>query len=665
MQIWLEKSWPELANSMKEHAARGEAVVNVVKFTVPFEQGGMVTMDVPVLTSGYGNRLIQRLPDVTRMTTPITVSKADSKLEQKYLGALADGKLEIHILNFKEGLDTTHGMPIATAGYGTRVLTDLIKRLQSEQASQAPVGMTESDRKKILSIKRKGSWGTKECLEDAKFLVAKLGAPESISILSSGNADWYTTCTWFGHSVQHVFRGFSWGYGGEGPHGLQEFLRMCGIFTDMETISKIRDPISSDIKAALAAAEGESASMETKQTKAGFNLSQFIEKTAAEVAGDTHIEQKLRDAKPPLSEPEVITEKQLDDNENHEDGEGFQIETRLEKVRTGAATVLVEKLMDDSKSKIVQHRNSEAFEGDINKLEEQRIAKKKTAESEKPELASEIDKPRRFYEAGPDDFELRLAKMERVASGQGNPDFLHFVVNDIFTCHDQGLLERKGLDVVVLMSAACNEFLTGKEVYDDAFWDKIKRMAEGDENVTASAVGTKKTAGDDSWPVTEVDPMVAEDERLRQRYEDFELMQRGEPTSGFSPGGSGRSVKDELSPEVRKELHNYKAPEDEGIEFEDAELARSDVEKSLSVKKERLIDIGGTLMQGYKVKFDILPRYREGAKWVNEDELKGLIAAHVSGELGVEITTDYFGPLVKKADGGEVEFMMPAETPPL
>jgi hypothetical protein len=93
--------------------------------------------------------------------------------------------------------------------------------------------------------------------------------------------------------------------------------------------------------------------------------------------------------------PEEITNKQLESH--HVGSKDTIMEDLLEKNRTGSAEVLLEKNLNDSKDQFgSQHRNPSAYEGDINKLEEQRIANSK--KDEEYEVASETPKRSRWWE---------------------------------------------------------------------------------------------------------------------------------------------------------------------------------------------------------------------------------------------------------------------------
>ena len=94
--------------------------------------------------------------------------------------------------------------------------------------------------------------------------------------------------------------------------------------------------------------------------------------------------------------PEVITDKQLDSHRVKE--KDTIMEDLLEKTRTGGAQVLLEKNLNDAKEEFgIKHRDSSTYEGDINKLEEKRLAKY-NIEKEEYEVASETPKRQRWWE---------------------------------------------------------------------------------------------------------------------------------------------------------------------------------------------------------------------------------------------------------------------------
>lgn len=123
-----------------------------------------------------------------------------------------------------------------------------------------------------------------------------------------------------------------------------------------------------------------------------FNLKTF----AAKQPQDVHETAESRLTKEHSEAPEEITENQLDKDRVGE--KNVLTEQLLEKSRTGGSDKITEKNLNDSKSKLVQHRNTEASAGDINKLEEQRVDQKKKVEAETTEPASTTPKKRRWWE---------------------------------------------------------------------------------------------------------------------------------------------------------------------------------------------------------------------------------------------------------------------------
>jgi hypothetical protein len=108
--------------------------------------------------------------------------------------------------------------------------------------------------------------------------------------------------------------------------------------------------------------------------------------------------------------PESVSEVQLDDYRT--DNDKFTItliEKNLDKSREEADPMLLEASLEKSKSKLHKHRNPEASKGDINKVEEQRLADKKRQETEKTELASETPKKHQFWNESAGEDKLLLA----------------------------------------------------------------------------------------------------------------------------------------------------------------------------------------------------------------------------------------------------------------
>ena len=77
---------------------------------------------------------------------------------------------------------------------------------------------------------------TRVSSNNAKVLVAHKGKPESLTF-SFSRGDWYNVKATWADGYTHNFRGFSWGYAGEGPHGLLEFILSLGIYYTIEQIA--------------------------------------------------------------------------------------------------------------------------------------------------------------------------------------------------------------------------------------------------------------------------------------------------------------------------------------------------------------------------------------------------------------------------------------------
>ena len=164
---------------------------------------------------------------------------------------------------------------------------------------------------------------------------------------------------------------------------------------------------------------------ETKNNKettkmSNFNLSGYLKNIFSSKNKDKEksdqIETKLVEKNKDQKEPEELTEGLLEKDRN--DTEETITEKQLEKVRAGSNEMLVEGQLNKSKSTIVKHRNAETANGDINKLEEKRLAGE-TMESEKQEPASVMDKPRRFYKnKSPDGLKLaKSMKINKISQG--------------------------------------------------------------------------------------------------------------------------------------------------------------------------------------------------------------------------------------------------------
>ena len=124
-----------------------------------------------------------------------------------------------------------------------------------------------------------------------------------------------------------------------------------------------------------------------------FNLKQMKLAAKKAINTDEHITMRLKEQHEKA--PNQVTERQLDDNRF--DTKDVTIEKQLEKVRMGSETGITEYSLNTNKGKFSPLRNDKAAKGDINKLEEKRLAGK-PVEEEKYEVASGVQKKLKWWE---------------------------------------------------------------------------------------------------------------------------------------------------------------------------------------------------------------------------------------------------------------------------
>lgn len=135
-----------------------------------------------------------------------------------------------------------------------------------------------------------------------------------------------------------------------------------------------------------------------------FNL-----KTYQKIDGGEHIDMRLKETR--KEAPDVINEKQLESYRGTE--ANVVVEKLLEQKRTGEDTEITEKRLDTHDAKFAnKYRNPAAHEGDMNKLEEQRL-QGDPVEKEKYELASKTSEQFRWWEGVKSPDGLKLAKNEK------------------------------------------------------------------------------------------------------------------------------------------------------------------------------------------------------------------------------------------------------------
>jgi len=148
-----------------------------------------------------------------------------------------------------------------------------------------------------------------------------------------------------------------------------------------------------------------------------FNLKNYVK-----INGDVPIGSRLMDEHGDV--PDEVTEKQLDKDRVPE--ENVTIEKLLEKTRLGGADMLPEGRLNTETSMFGKYRDSSAYDGDMNKVEEQRLAGS-PVEKEKYTDSSETPKKLRWWEDGgksPDGLKLANNKKPiKVAQALQDEDF--------------------------------------------------------------------------------------------------------------------------------------------------------------------------------------------------------------------------------------------------
>ena len=91
----------------------------------------------------------------------------------------------------------------------------------------------------LKPIRLKTDYGTANSLTNAR-LIADAGYKfiKATYAYDKNHADWKMTAFFERGSevASHIFRGFSFGYGGEGPHGMVEFGKIFNIHLDSQKI---------------------------------------------------------------------------------------------------------------------------------------------------------------------------------------------------------------------------------------------------------------------------------------------------------------------------------------------------------------------------------------------------------------------------------------------
>lgn len=85
-------------------------------------------------------------------------------------------------------------------------------------------------------------------VSNARILTSEVGKP-ALVVLSKEGKDYITTAYWGELTVKKAiykrylfrFTGFSWGYSGEGPNGLLNYLKDLGVKVDVLKLARLND----------------------------------------------------------------------------------------------------------------------------------------------------------------------------------------------------------------------------------------------------------------------------------------------------------------------------------------------------------------------------------------------------------------------------------------
>lgn len=81
-------------------------------------------------------------------------------------------------------------------------------------------------RKKFIDTPKE-TGATRDSLANARELIIKYGLPDTVTAITT-SVDWYVQAKW-SDGLLYIFEGFSWGYRGEGPRGMESFFGMIGM----------------------------------------------------------------------------------------------------------------------------------------------------------------------------------------------------------------------------------------------------------------------------------------------------------------------------------------------------------------------------------------------------------------------------------------------------
>lgn len=98
--------------------------------------------------------------------------------------------------------------------------------------------------KKRLNLEEEGGV-TAISLRNAQKLLEAYGKPSRVDLYHGADPEYFghLVDAWWPSGERFTFSGFSWGYGGEGPHGLAKFAEMIGLehLLPIQVIARLPD----------------------------------------------------------------------------------------------------------------------------------------------------------------------------------------------------------------------------------------------------------------------------------------------------------------------------------------------------------------------------------------------------------------------------------------
>jgi len=389
-------------------------------------------------------------------------------------------------------------------------------------------------------------------------------------------------------------------------------------------------------------------------------MAKFNLKNYQKIDGDEHIDAKLQETHKEApnevneaqleeyraTEPEVITEKQLEKARGG-DKEEFEI---------------VEKRLDTDKAKFAnKYRNPEAYEGDINKLEEKRLLGD-PVEDEKYDDASETPQKFRWWEDAPKSPDgLKLAQKKTAQRTQEltfkKPRWDDTVEEGFSPLENEGV---ESAEEAAIRPIDPIDIKQDYEIEDFADVDFIPGLdtPDGPDNNPPMRITKQRTLTDPTYGIYMVigynaDDFMGDEQSIKQSAMDKVLEERPELKGFIGKDDFGDIKETGAIGEVKLRLLDEKLAEVLGSKEVDVVDVAPFTEDSYEVQ-----DLGGTPMAMGSVKVNVEVTAENRAQ-VIEDAVEFVQKVHPS----LNITQDSMD--FSKLSEGEVGFLIETSSPSL